>query len=323
MNITVGASNRASRTLNGALKLSSGLTVRHKGVDPFAVRHDTTLDDDDDDPLRRRPSTLAINSPSSPGVATPGARRSVRTVRPTPRETRGRRAGYSRGGGSRRTGGGHARDPREGTAAPPASPVSASPAVSAASAGASTSRTATRTRRYPANAGGNASSEPESASYTRSANDSDPRSSDASSIAIDAAAGASSGSALLVVSPARLSHLRTRERHDEPGAPSRHRTHDVLVHDELVRRSGPRVARDDARASTPPRRGMVPWVETNSVPSGRAYATVMDAVGGSSAPSSAPSGAPSVAPSVAGSSTAASAVSAGGSSCAGGRGDWG
>ena len=51
---------------------------------------------------------------------------------------------------------------------------------------------------------------------------------------------------------ARLSgvHLRTRERHDERGALPRHRSHDVLVHDELVRRSGPRVARHDARGSS-------------------------------------------------------------------------
>mmetsp|Transcript_3353 Transcript_3353/g.14674 ORF Transcript_3353/g.14674 Transcript_3353/m.14674 type:complete len:282 (-) Transcript_3353:75-920(-) len=254
-------SNRASLVMNGALKLSSGTTVRHGVVDD-AVRHDTTLAAASSSSSvlghtlsfvfgwrHARCAPIGSHSSSSAACDAGASGRLLARWRVT---ANGRRSRASPAG-------------RNGGGVDVAGRASSSPAAS--SAGASTRRTPTRTRRYPANAGGNASPSTASASYTRSANDSDPRTSDASSIVVDATSDFAPPSSSSPASPPVFERVNVTTSR----APVRAivRTVSSFTTSSCV---GPV---HESHGTTPAARrattsGWSPCVETNSVPSGRA-----------------------------------------------------
>ena len=319
---TRASSKRASRVLNAALKLSSGVTVRHGVVDD-AVRHDTTLECVSvvSSPAESsffghrlvsvfgcrhaRCALIGSQRASTSALDAGASGKSLATWRVT---ANGRR---SRARPSGRNGGGDAE-----AAAFPFASASSSPA---SSAGASKSRTPMTTRLYPANAVGNGVPPlASSTSYTRSATRVDPSTSDASSIGtVDVMSSplvSSPVSASLLVSPSRVNVTASRA---PPSLAIARTTSSFTAHSCIGPvQSSHGTMPADSRVTTS---GCSSCVETNSVPSGRVYATVMDALGGSSlagsSPSSAGVSAGVSAGSSAGSSAAAASVSAAASSC--------
>ena len=310
---TRASSKRASRVLNAALKLSSGVTVRHGVVDD-AVRHDTTLECVSvvSSPAESsffghrlvsvfgcrhaRCALIGSQRASTSALDAGASGKSLATWRVT---ANGRR---SRARPSGRNGGGDA----EAAAFPFASTsASSSPA---SSAGASKSRTPMTTRLYPANAVGNGVPLASSTSYTRSATRVDPSTSDASSIGtveITSSPFVSSPvSASLLVSPSRVNVTASRA---PPSLAIARTTSSFTAHSCIGPvQSSHGTMPADSRVTTS---GCSSCVETNSVPSGNMYATVMDALGGSSLAGSSPSSAGVSAGVSTGSSVAAASAS--------------
>mmetsp|Transcript_10904 Transcript_10904/g.50377 ORF Transcript_10904/g.50377 Transcript_10904/m.50377 type:complete len:256 (-) Transcript_10904:80-847(-) len=166
------------------------------------------------------------------------------------------------------------------------------------------------TRLYPANAGGNGVPPlTSSTSYTRSATRVDPSTSDASSIGTveitSSPLVSSPVSASLLVSPSRVNVTVSRA---PPSLAIARTTSSFTAHSCIGPvQSSHGTMPADSRVTTS---GCSSCVETNSVPSGILYATVMDALGGSSLAGSSPSSAGVSAGVSAGSSVAAAAVAA-------------
>ena len=291
---TRASSKRASRVLNAALKLSSGVTVRHGVVDD-AVRHDTTLECVSvvSSPAESsffghrlvsvfgcrhaRCALIGSQRASTSALDAGASGKSLATWRVT---ANGRR---SRARPSGRNGGGDAE-----TAALASASSSSSPPASASSA--STSRTPMTTRLYPMNAVGNGVPLASSTSYTRSATRVDPSTSDASSIGtVDVMSSplvSSPVSASLLDSPSRVNVTASRA---PPSLAIARTTSSFTAHSCIGPvQSSHGTMPADSRVTTS---GCSSCVETNSVPSGMVYDTVMDALGGSSLAGSSPSSA--------------------------------
>jgi len=147
------------------------------------------------------------------------------------------------------------------------------------------------TRLYPANAVGNGVPPlASSTSYTRSATRVDPSTSDASSIGtveVKSSPRVSSPvSASFVSSPSRVNVTASRA---PPSLAIARTTSSFTAHSCIGPvQSSHGTMPADSRVTTS---GCSSCVETNSVPSGRVYDTVMDALGGSSSAGSSPSSA--------------------------------